>query len=112
MKHRIPRVNELIRREISDMLQKDFYDAPNQMVTVTEVRTSKDLRNAKVFVSVYEVDSKKESIMSKIRKKALAIQRELGARIRLRYTPALHFELDETGEQVDHLDQIFKKLNM
>ncbi|MBI1883707.1 MAG: 30S ribosome-binding factor RbfA [Chlamydiae bacterium] len=111
MKHRMPRVNELIHRELSDIFQRDLCNPRFGMVTVTEVRTSKDLRYAKVFYSVYGKKEQQEAATHFIESKASSMQRELGSRVSLRYTPTLQFLLDETGDKIDRLEKVFKTLS-
>jgi ribosome-binding factor A len=105
------RVNHLIQREISEMLQKDM-DPRFGMITITEVRVSKDLRYAKVFFSVYGENSQKEKATRFLHEKTASIQKELGSRIRLRYTPSLQFILDETAEKTERIMNLFKDLHL
>lgn len=110
MKQRMERVNELIHREVSEILERDYRDTNFGLLTVTEVRASKDLRYAKVFISAFGKDAHKIDLIRFLKEKTSTIQSEVGRNIQLRYTPALQFRIDETGEKMNHLDHILKEL--
>ena len=95
MSNRTIRVNELVQREISDILRK-HYQSEAVTVTITEVRVSPDLRDARVFVSVVgsEEDAKKK--LAWLRSKARAIRDEVGRRIVLKYLPKFEYLFDES----------------
>lgn len=115
MKQRIARVNELIRREMSGMFERDFRDSRYGMVTVTEVRVSNDLQFAKIFYSVYGGRTNEDAVERRLQVRGSLLQRELGDRIRMRYTPQLRFILDESPQQIEKIDKIIgelKKENM
>ncbi|WP_027338741.1 30S ribosome-binding factor RbfA [Halonatronum saccharophilum] len=99
--HRAMRVAESIKKEVSDLLQKDIKDPRIGFVTVTDVEVSGDLRHAKVFVSILNGD--KEETMDGLEASTGFIRREIGQRIRLRHTPEIIFRHDnsiETGTRV------------
>jgi ribosome-binding factor A len=82
------------------------------MVTITEVRVSKDLRYAKIFFSVYGGEPQRKKAISFLHGKTAQIQREIGSRVRLRYTPSLQFILDETAEKSDRILNLFNEINL
>jgi ribosome-binding factor A len=110
MKQRISRVNEMIHREISEILERSLRDPRFGMVTITEVRVSNDLQYAKIFYSIFGNEQQKKEAERMIKQKTPLIQREVGSRIRLRYTPALQFIVDETGEKMDHIIDVLKEI--
>ena len=64
MSHRIERVNQLIRQEISDLLRREVKDPRlSQFIAVTEVATSPDLRNAKVYISFISDEQQKQDAL-------------------------------------------------
>jgi ribosome-binding factor A len=111
MSRRINRINELLRTEISFVLLRHIKDPRlNGVISVTQVNTSNDLRNAKVLLSVMGDDDTKKAAMDGIQSAATFLRRELRDRVALRYTPFLSFALDDTLEEADHLFQIMDRI--
>ena len=103
MTRRIERVNNLIRHEISELLQRQVKDPRlGNFITVTEVSTSSDLKHAKVFVSCIP-GKEKEETLSVLTSASGFFRRELAKRLKLRYTPILSFEWDDSIERGDRL---------
>ena len=107
---RTQRVGELMKQEIARLLERGLRDPRIGFVTVTEVRVSKDLRNAKVFVSVYGDESAKESTLEGLRSGKGFMRTELGRRIRLRVVPDLVFILDSSMERRAHIDRLLQEV--
>jgi ribosome-binding factor A len=109
--HRIERVNSLIRQEISDLLQRQVKDPRlGDFIAVTEVVTSPDLKFAKVFVSRIGNEKEKEEVLSVLTSASGFFRRELAKRLKLRYTPELSFQWDDSIERGDHLLQLIDKV--
>lgn len=105
---RAERVSEAIKREVSVMLTQEIKDPGIHFVTVTSVKTADDLRNANIYISVMgDEETRKESMKGLDRAKGY-IRKELGSRLKLRYTPDIHFRLDES---LDHAFKIRGILN-
>ena len=94
--NRTVRINELIHRELNDILRKQ-YQHEAVAITVTEVRIATDLRDGKVFVAILANDDD-EIIrqMAWLRRKARDIREELARRITLKFLPKLSYAIDET----------------
>lgn len=94
--NRIGRINEDLQREISALIRtlKDPR-VQQSMVSVTKVEATGDLRYAKVYISVLDKDKSKETIKG-LKSAAGFMRREIGSRLRLRYTPELVFEEDQS----------------
>jgi len=109
MSQRHDRINELLRREISTVLQKDF-EFTNILVSISGVEISQDLREAKVFVGVLGGPS--AGVMEKLEQKRGMIQSRIAKRVVLRCTPILSFCLDDSAirgvEMVNILDEVDK----
>ncbi len=110
-KHRIGRINEEIKKEISNIIRDDISDPRlTAMVSVTKVEVTSDLRYAKVFVSLFgNEDSKKESLDA-LKRSAGFIRREIGHRVQLRYTPEMILELDTSIERGMHINSLLSNL--
>ena len=104
MTHRIEQVNKLIRREISELLQREVKDPRlGTFVAVTEVSTSPDLKYAKVFVSHISNEVEKQEILSVLTAASGFFRNELAQRLRLRRIPELSFRWDNSIKQGDHI---------
>ena len=100
MTRRTERINDLLREEISSLLQREVKDPRlGGLITITEVDVSPDLRVAKVFVSVLGSDQEKTNTFKALEAAAGFIQRELRHRLTIRRTPALSFLADTSMEQ-------------
>ena len=106
--NRINRINEEIQRELSALL-RGLKDPRVQsgMVTVTHVDTTSDLRYARVFISALD-KSREKDVLAGLRSAAGYLRRELGAAVKLRYTPELQFVADSSIEQGAHILQMLR----
>jgi len=81
------------------------------MVTISKVELSKDFKQAKVYISIYDENSaKRDEVINKLREKAGKIRYELGRKVRLKYIPRLIFYEDETLQYVERIENIIKEL--
>ena len=111
MAHRIQRVSSLMRQEISGLLQRQVKDPRlGNFITVTEVVTSSDLKYAKVFVSGISDKVEKQEVLSVLASASGFFRRELARHLKLRYTPELSFQWDDSIERGDHLLQLIDEL--
>ena len=111
MAHRIEQVNSLIRQEISQLLQHQIKDPRlSNFVAVTEVSTSPDLKNAKVFVSRIGSEEEKQETLSVLTSASSFFRRELARRLKLRYIPELSFQWDDSIERGDRLLQLIDEV--
>ena len=113
MSHRIEQVNKLLRRELSDLLQRQVKDPRlESFVAVTEVSTSTDLRHAKVFVSHLGSEAEKQEILRVLGSASGFLRKELAQHLKLRRIPELSFYWDDSLERGDHIlkliDQVTK----
>ena len=95
MSNRTIRVNELIQRELNDILRR-HYQTESISITVTEVRISTDLRDGKVFVAIIGDEEFVLRRMAWLRRQAREIRTELARRITLKFLPNLCYSIDET----------------
>lgn len=111
MHYRSGRLSEEIKREISKMIFEEIKDPRiSSMTSVTDIEVSKDLRYAKIFISVYGSTEDKMNTIDGLKSATGFIRHELGKRIKLRYTPELMFELDNSIEYGAHISEILKDL--
>jgi ribosome-binding factor A len=98
MSTRTVRVNELVQREISEILRRN-YQSEAVTLTVTEVRVSPDLRDARVFVSVLGDGEAAAEKLRWLRRQARAIRAEVGRRIVLKFLPKFEYVLDTSADR-------------
>lgn len=100
MTRRTERINNLIRQEICDLLQRQIKDPRlSSFISVTKVVTSPDLRHAKVLVSVFGDEIQKEAVLQGFRAASGFFRRELARRLTLRRIPELSFYADDSIER-------------
>ena len=110
MSHRPARVSELLRREIATILERDF-QFTGMLVTVHEVVTAPDLKNATVHVGVLGGDEKRRAdILEKLNRNRGAIQRPLYKRVKLKSSPQLYFKFDNSSERGVHMVNLIENL--
>ena len=110
MSNRTVRVNELVQREISDILRKR-YQSEAVAVSITEVRVSPDLRDARVFVSVVGSEELAEQKLRWLRSKAHEIREEVGRRIVLKYLPKFEYLLDHSAIRGARILQVLDEID-
>ena len=108
MKHRLLRVNELVKRELSAIIVREV-TFESGIVTINHVDVTSDLKNAHVFVSVLPLESG-ASVMSKLEAQRVALQTELARHVVLKYTPHLVFHLDDSIERGARVIEIMQEL--
>jgi ribosome-binding factor A len=109
MSQRLDKINELMKREISSFVQKEF-EFKNALVTISDVQITDDLREGKVFVSV--LGGNMENVLEKLSQHKGPIQKYINKRTNLRCTPVLMFRPDTSAERgvdmVNLLDEVAK----
>ena len=96
---RMRRVDEAMRAVLSDAIATDLKDPRVGFVTVTGVKTSSDLRHARVYVSVLGDEPEREASMDGLRSAHGFLQHRLASELTLRHTPLLTFEYDGTVDR-------------
>lgn len=110
MINRIDRISEEVKRELSNIIQNDLKDPRlPKMISLTTVSVTKDLKFAKVYVSVLGTDEEKKNAISGLKSAAGFMRRELSKRVQLRATPELHFILDDSIEKGAYISNLINK---
>ena len=107
---RIEKLQELIKQEIGKILLMDIKDSRIGFVTVTGVEMTGDLREAKVFVSIMGNDEQIKSTWEGLQSALGFIRREIGKRIKIRFTPEISFELDKSLDYSEHIQKLLLKV--
>ena len=110
--NRIGRINEEIQRELASLLRtvKDPR-LHGGLVTITHVDTTSDLRYAKIYICALNKNEEKD-MMKGLKSASGYLRRELGAALRLRYTPELQFIADDSIEQGAHILEMLRDPNV
>src|SRR4051795_5070391 len=111
MSVRANRVGEQMKKELSDIIGRKIKDPRIGFVTVTEVQVSGDLQQAKVYISVLGDEEQKENTLKGLAKAKGFIRTEIGNRIRLRKTPEIIFEWDESIDYGHRIDTLLHQLH-
>jgi ribosome-binding factor A len=107
---RLDRVNQLIREEISLLLQRELKDPGLGFVTVTEVEVARDLRTARVYVSVLGTEEQWRSSLLALERARGFIRNWLVPRLRLRAVPHLTFHPDRSMAHAAHIQRLLEEL--
>lgn len=106
---RTDRVSDEIRKIVSEVLSRMHHYNFDQ-VTVTGVKITPDLRNARIYYRLLD-PTRRPEIMKGLQNKGKQIQHEVGQQLSLRSTPRLKFEYDESIDYGDHIEKLFVKIH-
>ncbi len=108
---RSEKVADLIQKEISQMLLKSIKDPRIGFVTITRVSVSEDCRFAKIYFSVAGTLEEREKSIKGLESAKGYVRKELGRRIRLRYTPDIVFQFDPSIEYAIHMEELIQSIH-
>jgi ribosome-binding factor A len=103
---RMRRVNESIKEILGDAITTELKDPRIGFVTVTDVDTSPDLRAARVYVSVLGSEEERERSLAGLRSSHGFLQGKIASAMRMKRTPTLTFEYDESAERGDRISRL------
>ncbi len=108
---RIGRVNEILKREIADLIEQSGLNDGGVLISVTKVDTTVTLKDAIVFISVLGGgEEAKEKALRELARHRAELQRRIARDIVLKYTPVLHFHLDRNLEDGDKVLALIREL--
>ena len=107
--NRIGRINEEIQRELSALIPAVKDPRVSGMISVTAVETTQDLRYAKAYISVLDKENG-ERVLKGLRSASGWLRRELGSALKLRYTPELVFQLDDSIDKGAHILELLRSV--
>jgi len=106
---RMRRVDEALRAVLGDAVREDVKDPRVGFVTVTDVKTSPDLRRATVFVSVLGAEEERDATLAGLRSAHGVLQRRLAAELHMKHTPTLEFAYDHGIDRAMRLAEILEE---
>lgn len=104
------RVNEAVRAVLSDAITQELKDPRVGFVTVTAVRTSSDLRHARVYVSVLGDEQARADCLAGLRSATGYLQRRVAHEVRMKYTPEIAFAYDDSIDRGMRITEILRDL--
>ena len=109
---RIFRVKELLKHEIAECIRKEFSISEVGLLSVNDVGTSSDLRSATVFLGFVGTPAQRKLALARLAERAKDIQQMVGASVRLKFTPTLRFQIDDSIEQGNRVLAILEQLEV
>ena len=110
MSIRTERVAGEIQKALASLFQRDFSFVHNGLLTVTAVRMSPDLRHCKAYISIITTSVSREDVLRNIDRDTPRIRTAMAKMLRLRFVPELRFYLDDSLDEVDHIERLFKEV--
>ena len=108
---RVDRIEEQLRIELSQILEREVQDPRVRLVTVTHVKVSPDLRHARVFVSSLGGNEERKKVLQGLKSAAGYARRSLGQRLHhLRRIPELTFDYDDALERETRIEQLLDQI--
>lgn len=111
MTTRQERVSDLIKDEISRLLLREVRDPRVGFVTITGVTVSPDLRSVRVYVSVLGDVAARDASLRALNSASGFFRRSIFRNLRLRYSPAIDFRLDESLDRGERIDEVLRKIH-
>lgn len=111
MAKRMPRVNSLLKKTVSDILRKEVFDPRVERVVVTEVKTAPDLASAIVYFSLFGTPEQQASAQAGLDSAASFIQGRAGNELQFHFTPRLKFLPDESIARAERIDCLLKGID-
>jgi ribosome-binding factor A len=110
MTRRIERLNEQVRREVSEIIRNEIRDPRVGIVTVTEARVAPDLSIARVYVRPMGDDAEQEVAIEGLEAASPFIRRELAKRMKTRTVPQIRFEADKALDYGMRMDKLLSEI--
>lgn len=111
MSIRTEKVAEEIKHQLANILTRDLAELKLGLVTVTRVRISRDLKNAKAYVSFIGNKEPAELCVEKINNRKKQIRMHLGRSMHLKFVPEIDFYFDDNMEYASRIDEIIKEIH-
>ena len=106
---RMRRVDEAVKQVLSDAVSQELQDPRIGFVTMTSVKTSPDLRHARVYVSVLGDEAQRAATLAGLSSAHGALQRRLAGELRMKRTPTLEFVYDDTTDRAMRLQAVIER---
>lgn len=109
MVERIQRVNQLIRKELSQILFREVDFPNNSLVTITRVENSRNLKQANIYISVIP-ESKTSNVLQILEKLIYYLQQRLNKRLKMRPLPRIRFIEEKKTKEAGKVEELLEKI--
>lgn len=109
--YRNEKLSKALVRELSQIILYELNDPRMGFVTVTRAKISPDLKQAKIFISIFGEEKKKKLTLHGLNHAKGFIHKTLGKRLRIRYLPEIEFEIDESVEKASQLAKLIEEVS-
>lgn len=109
MSHRIEKINELIRQQISEIISRELNLKPGIFLTISKVDTSKDLRYTRIFISIFP-ERETNYALETLKKEAYFIQGKLNKKLFLKIIPRVEFVIDKTESNANEIEKLLNNI--
>jgi len=109
MDHRIEKIEALIQTILAEMIARDFRTSRETIISVTKVKASGNLQEAKVYISVLP-DQKRDQVVHALEREAAFLQKTLNRKLRMRPVPKIIFVADANPAQAQQVETILEEL--
>lgn len=110
MSDRILKINELIKKHISEIISRDLSLKPGIFVTIAKVDTTPDLRYTRIFVSIFPEKEIAYAVKT-LEKELYQIQGTLNKKLAMRPLPKIEFKIDLTESRADEIEKLLKQID-
>jgi ribosome-binding factor A len=104
MPNRINKINQLLQEELAKLIQEEGFE---ELITVTAVETASDLKNARVWLSIFSQNQ--EEVLKKVIEKAPHFQSYLGKKLFIKNIPRFSFCIDKSGQRLAKIEELLSK---
>ena len=112
-KDRMRSVDATVKKELSTLFSKDVFPAFSTcLITLTDVKTTPDLRQCNVYVRIMGSPSDKQKVMKYLLRKTTDFYAHLGRRLRMKFTPTIQWRFDDTAEKADRIMNLLGDLDI
>ena len=109
MSKRIQRLNQLIKKEVAQLILREVEFPKDILVTVTRVKTTPDLRESKIFISVFP-EKEEKKVASFLNRKIYFLQQKINKRLKMRPIPKILFSEERRTAEAGRVEEILEKL--
>lgn len=109
MSKRIEKINKLLQKEVAQILSSQI-DFGKSFVTITNVKTMRDLQECKILITVFPQEDEKR-VLKLLKGNIWQLQKTINKRLKMRPVPKIHFEIDEGMKNLYKIDKISQEKN-
>lgn len=106
---RIIKVNEQLTRLLAEIMERSLNLKPGVLITVAKIDTSRDLRYARMFISIFPVEET-PYVSATLKKELPRLQKCLHAKLYMKPLPRLSFVIDTTAQEADKVEKLLKQV--